>query len=89
MPRLFLSALLAAAAAAQVPPQAPPTPPAATLGLLDHLDWLDDGQDLYERDPRPLAVPGDRGALVDRACAQAREQQKLVLWYVPRVQERK
>lgn len=62
--------------------------PASTLGLADHIPWLTDGQDYHERDPKPLQVTVDRGALVDEACAKAKAEGKLVLWYVHRIQEK-
>jgi len=71
----------------QPAPQAPPMP-AATLGLADHIPWLTDGQEYYEREPRALVVKVDRSALIDEACKKAKEQRKLVLWYVHRIKEK-
>lgn len=63
-------------------------PPAATLQLDTHLPWRTDGADFHER-VRPAKAPEvDRGALVDAACAEAKRDGKLVLWYVHRIQER-
>ncbi len=73
-------------ALAQATATAPP--PAATLGLADHIPWLTDGQEFHERDPRPLVVTVDRLALIDEACAKAKAEGKLVLWYVHRIQEK-
>jgi hypothetical protein len=65
------------------------TPPAATLGLDAHLPWRTDGADFHEQ-VRPAKAPEvDRGALVDAACAEAKRDGKLVLWYVHRIQEQK
>lgn len=61
--------------------------PAATLGLADHLPWLTDGQEFFEKDPRPHRVTVDRVALVDEACAKAKAKGTLVLWYVHRIEE--
>lgn len=62
-------------------------PPAADLGLDAHLPWRTDGTEFYER-VRPANAPAvDRGALVDAACADARREGKLVLWYVHRIEE--
>ena len=88
----LLSATLLLSAFGQndaAPPKrpAPPIPVAATLGLADHLPWLTDGQDFYEEDRRKPAKAPDRGDLVDRACAQAKQEGKLVLWYIHRIQE--
>jgi len=74
-----------AAAAALLPAQdKPAVPPAATLGLDDHIAWRSDGQEFYEQ-VRPQRVDVDRGALVDAACAAAKQRGTLVLWYVPRI----
>ncbi|HZN37630.1 MAG TPA: hypothetical protein VFD82_02440, partial [Planctomycetota bacterium] len=76
-----------APAAVQSPPQVV-EPLAATLGLADHIPWRSDGQEYYERDPAPKKVKVDRQALIDAACAEAKQQGKLVLWYVHRIQEK-
>ena len=73
---------------AQDPKPAPPAMVAATLGLGDQIPWLTDGQEYHERDPKPLKVTVDRSALVDEACAKAKERGTLVLWYVHRIQEK-
>ena len=76
-----------APAAVQSPPQVV-EPLAATLGLADHIPWRSDGQEYYERDPAPKKVKVDRMALIDAACAEAKQQGKLVLWYVHRIEEK-
>lgn len=63
-------------------------PAAATLGLGDEIPWRTDGQEFWERDPKPQNVKVDRSALIDAACKEAKEQQKLVLWYVHRIREK-
>jgi hypothetical protein len=74
---------------AQETPTDPPAPPApaATLGLADHLTWRTDGHEFHERAPQPRGKV-DRLALVDAACAEAKQHGKLVLWYVHRIQEK-
>ncbi|MEO6593338.1 MAG: hypothetical protein ABIP94_01135 [Planctomycetota bacterium] len=67
---------------------APPNLPAASLALADHIPWRTDGQEYYERDRRPKNLVVDRMALVDAACAEAKTANKLVLWYVHRIQEK-
>ncbi|MBL9078821.1 MAG: hypothetical protein JNL08_15050 [Planctomycetes bacterium] len=63
-----------------------PKPPAATLGLDDHIAWRSDGQDFHDhREAKPSDV--DRAALVDAACAEAKQRGTLVLWYVHRIHE--
>lgn len=87
MPRSIplFAALLAGVVAAQQPDK----PAAATLRLAEHIAWLGDGTDFYERAPSPQPEsPPDRGALIDRACKQAKDEGKLVLWYVHRIQEK-
>jgi hypothetical protein len=63
-------------------------PAAATLGLAEHIPWRSDGQEYYELDRAPKKVKVDRMALIDAACADAKQQGKLVLWYVHRIQEK-
>lgn len=67
---------------------APAAPAAAGLHLADHIPWLTDGQEFYEHDPRPERVKVDRMALVDQAIARGKQEGKLVLWYVHRIQEK-
>lgn len=69
-------------------PAPAPAPVAATLGLADHLAWLTDGQDFYEQDNRKKTKAPDRGDLVDSACLKAKQEGKLVLWYIHRIQEK-
>jgi hypothetical protein len=69
------------------PPQ-PAGPIAATLGLADHIAWRTDGQEYYEKDPAPKRVKVDRTELIDAACAEAKQQGKLVLWHVHRIEEK-
>ncbi len=85
LPFVFVTSLALAQETAVAPPTAVP---AATLGLADHIPWLTDGQDYYEKDPKPQKVDVDRGALIDRACAKAKAEGKLVMWYVHRIQEK-
>ena len=63
-------------------------PAAATLGLAEHIPWRSDGQEYYEQDRAPKKVKVDRMALIDAACAEAKQQGKVVLWYVHRIQEK-
>jgi hypothetical protein len=74
--------------AALLIPLAAQEPPAATLQLARDIPWLTDGIELMERDRRQQPKAPDRGELVDAACRQAKEQGRLVLWYVPRIQEK-
>ncbi|HEX5054123.1 MAG TPA: hypothetical protein VFZ65_20260 [Planctomycetota bacterium] len=64
------------------------TPPAAHVALAEQIPWRSDGQEFYERDRHPKKVEVDRMALVDAACAEAKQRGTLVLWYVHRVQEK-
>ncbi|GAB4156607.1 MAG: hypothetical protein Fur0037_24880 [Planctomycetota bacterium] len=63
-------------------------PLAASLDLAAGIHWITDGVEFHERSaqPRPQAEP-DRGALIDEACRRAAAERKLVLWYIPRIQE--
>ena len=72
----------------ETPAATAPSSAAATLGLADHIPWRSDGQEYYELDPKPNRVKVDRSALIDAACAEAKQQGKLVLWYVHRIQEK-
>lgn len=71
---------------AQETAQAVPGP--AGLGLDAGIPWLSDGQEFREQEQQPQRIKVDRIALVDSACKQAKEQGKLVLWYVHRIQEK-
>ena len=85
----FLFATCVVPLVAQDDPQPPHQPlPAATLGLCDHVKWRTDGQEFFEKDPKPQRVKVDRMALVDAACKEAKESGRLVLWYVHRIQEK-
>jgi hypothetical protein len=91
MPRHHLLLALATATAL-LPAQAPDDrPAAATLGLDEHIAWRHDGQEHHERRPGERAAVAraavDRLALVDAACAEAKQRGTLVLWYVPRIEE--
>ncbi len=87
---LVLSSLLFAATtvaqATDAPAAASSTHPAATLGLGDDIPWRTDGQEYYDHDRRAKKVKVDRGALVDEACAAAKQKGTLVLWYVHRIE---
>jgi hypothetical protein len=62
--------------------------PAASLGLLELIPWQRDGADFYDHAPtKPPKV--DREALIGAACAKAKAEGKLVLWYVHRIEEKK
>ena len=61
--------------------------PATALRLDEHIAWRSDGQELRER-ARVERKDVDRNALIDAACAAAKERGTLVLWYVPRIEER-
>lgn len=90
-PLVLSSLLFAAAAVAQTEPAAPPQPPAhpaSTLGLGDDIPWRSDGQDFFDHESRPKTVKVDRVALLDAACAEAKQKGTLVLWYVHRIQEK-
>nr|HET7859955.1 hypothetical protein [Caldimonas sp.] len=90
---LSVLTVLRAGALAQDAPtavaKAPPAPPAATLHLAEDIPWRTDGTEFYEQQPRAKAVEVDRGALIDDAIAAAKQQGKLVMWYVHRIQEKK
>ena len=88
IPRIaFASSLLfAACLAAQDAPPAAAVHPASTLGLGDDIPWRTDGQEHFDN-ARSKNVKVDRNALVDAACAAAKKQGTLVLWYVHRIQE--
>lgn len=85
-----LSLWFAAGLAAQTDTAAPPAPahPASTLGLGDEIPWRSDGQEFYDHESRGKTVKVDRTALVDEACAAAKQRGTLVLWYVHRIQEK-
>ncbi len=87
MTRLHALFVLAVSAALLPAQDKPAVPPAATLGLDDHIAWRSDGQEFYEQ-VRPTPVEVDRNALIDAACAEAKQRGTLVLWYVPRIQEK-
>jgi len=79
----------AAFARAQQPNQQPKTPPpAADLDLLSTIPWTTDGVEYYDHAPAPRGKV-DRTALVDAAIARAKQEHKLVLWYVQRIVEDK
>lgn len=87
-------AFLVSAAAALLPAgdllgqAAEPVPAAKGLALADGIPWWTDGQEYYERDPKPERAKVDRMRLVDEACARAKREGKLVLWYVHRIEEK-
>lgn len=84
-PTLLAALLLAVIAPAQ---DAAPVHPVAALGLGADIPWLTDGAEFFERTPnRVEAAAVDRSALLDAACAQAKAGDRLVLWYVHRIQE--
>lgn len=91
-PRASLFAIAVATIAAAVAPlpgqdQAPARAPAANLGLDALIAWRNDGAEFHEK----FAVKNpevDRSALVDAACAEAKTAGRLVLWYIPRIQEK-
>lgn len=87
---LPLLPFVAAALPAQepTPPPPPPTHPAATLGLGDDIPWRTDGREFFDHESRGKTVKVDRMALVDAACAEAKQKGTLVLWYVHRIQEK-
>ena len=95
MPSLVLARLAAAFAAsipfsfarAQEPEPASTPPPAASLGLGDEIPWRTDGQE-YVEGGKVKNVKVDRMALVDEACAAAKQKGTLVLWYIHRIQEK-
>lgn len=80
-------ATLATIAPAQQQGKEPP-PPAATLELDAGLPWRTDGTEFYENARGVNPKNADRNALIDAACAEAKQQGKLVLWYVHRIQEK-
>src|SRR5262245_22739414 len=81
------SIALCVAAAAMARAQQPKTPPpAAALDLLSTIPWTTDGVELYDHAPAPRVMV-DRMALVDGAIARAKQEHKLVLWYVYRIDE--
>ncbi|MBK8099720.1 MAG: hypothetical protein IPK26_21650 [Planctomycetes bacterium] len=89
MPRfaLLLSFLsLVATAAAQEAATA--THPAATLGLADHITWRSDGAEIYDKGPQRTKAKTPRQQLLDEACATAKQEGKLVMWYVYRILEK-
>ena len=75
--------------------QEPAAPPAAAtaaapahLGLGDEIPWRSDGQEFRDHEDRPTRVKVDRTALIDAACAEAKQKGTLVAWYVHRIQEK-
>jgi hypothetical protein len=85
LPFALVFASLFTAAAAQ---QTKEPHPAATLGLLDLIPWSRDGAEYYDHAAGTKATE-DRTALIDAACARAKKENKLVLWYVHRIEENK
>src|SRR5262245_62128060 len=77
---------VAAAAARAQQPKAPP--PAADLDLLSTIPWTTDGVEYYDHASDPKTKV-DRMAIVDAAIARAKQEHKLVLWYVQRIIESK
>ncbi|MEW6071151.1 MAG: hypothetical protein AB1726_00970, partial [Planctomycetota bacterium] len=91
MRRTFLLSAALLASAPAVLGQAP-VHPAASLDLDGSLEWLDGGavfldgpggKSWFSDEEAAL----DRPAFLDGAVARAREEGKLVLWYVPRILE--
>jgi tetratricopeptide (TPR) repeat protein len=83
-----LSFVATAQDAAQAPAAQPVAAPApAHLGLGDEIPWRSDGQEFSEQEKRAPKVKVDRMALVQQACAEAKQKGTLVLWYVHRIQE--
>jgi hypothetical protein len=78
-------------ACAQEPAASPVAATAAApahLGLGDEIPWRSDGQEFREKEDRPTRVKVDRTALIDAACAEAKQKGTLVAWYVHRIQEK-
>src|SRR5262245_1970040 len=85
--RLPVRFLLLALVPAIAPAQQPTRPhPAATLGLVELIPWAGDKAEFYDN-AQTAKVTLDRGKIVDEACARAKAENKLVLWYVHRIQE--
>ena len=82
---LFLVAAMIRPVGAQEPANAHP---AASLGLLETIPWQRDGAEFFDHAPAK-AAKADRTALIDGACARAKSEGKLVLWYVHRIEEKK
>ncbi|HEX7900710.1 MAG TPA: acetylxylan esterase [Planctomycetota bacterium] len=49
------------------------------------IPWISDGVALEDGSPRFPDAPADRAGLLEKAKALAREQNRLILWYCPRV----
>ena len=69
-----------------------PAHPVESLDLDSHIEWLDDGAVFQDgrRAKRSLTDEEDafdRAAFLDKAIAKARAEEKLVLWYIPRIIE--
>lgn len=67
----------------------PELPAWRALGLGAELKWIDDPEAHVDgrRPDRALRVEANRSALIDSAIASAKEQGRLVLWFVPRISE--
>lgn len=86
MAQILRSCVLAALATSSLAAQDAAAHPASTLGLLATIPWTSDGAEFYDHF-RVGRIDVDRLALIDAACAKARKERKLVLWYVHRIQE--
>ena len=81
------ASILFAFVPAQEPAATQPAAAASSLGLGDEIPWRTDGQE-YAENSKVQNVKVDRMALVDEACATAKQKGTLVLWYIHRIQEK-
>ncbi|MSR38391.1 MAG: hypothetical protein EXS02_06090 [Planctomycetes bacterium] len=84
--RLFLPAVSLLAISTDVYGQLAPPHPASTLHLLESIPWQSDGSEFYDHAAEQRGAV-DRTQLIDQVCAKAKAENKLVLWYVHRIEE--
>lgn len=84
-----LSLLALFAVATPAPAQEQPTPPFVQLGLHESIPWTFDPEVFIDgrRVKRRLELEVDRSAILDAAIEKAKAQDRLVLWFIPRIVE--
>ena len=83
---IAVAALSAQAKKKPRPKPKQPTAPWVEIGLDQGIDWIRDPERFVDhKRKRGLTADVDRAKLLDQACARARKERKLVMWYVYRV----
>src|SRR5262249_17368205 len=86
LPFLLLLPTLSAQDDAAAKAKPAPTPLFTAIGLGEEIAWKSDGSEYFER-ARSQPPTTDGTQVIDEACARAKAEGKLVLWYVHRFQE--